>query len=173
MACVLAPVMTLIAMRQTAAQTPVAVPPLKDTATAGALASLPARGLAAAIAEAGRIEVPSADPRENVTVNATQAARWTEGSYDVWHLTGGVRISQGATEAVAHEAVVWIEQEPEPSIDSEADDEEEAQQPAVRSMLVRMAGNVSVRAGAVSADTAATTVRGPRWTGRFLSLIHI
>jgi len=29
-----------------------------DTASAGALASLPARGLAAAIAEAGRIEVP-------------------------------------------------------------------------------------------------------------------
>ena len=167
MACVLAAGVTLIAMRQAAAQPPVAVQPLKETATAGALASLPARGLAAAIAEAGRIEVPSADPREQATINATQAARWTEGSYDVWHLTGGVRITQGAMEAVAHEAVVWIEQEPAASIDSESGDEEETQRPAVRSMLVRMAGNVSVRSGTATADAAATTVRGPRWTGRF------
>jgi len=64
-------------------------------ASAGALAGVPARGLAAAIAEAGRIEVPSADPSEPVTVAATQAARWTEGAYDVWHLTGGVGIVQG------------------------------------------------------------------------------
>ena len=70
-----------------------------ETATAGALASLPARGLAAAIAEAGRIEVPSVDPRETVSIRAAQASRWTEGSYDVWHLTGGVRIEQGSTEA--------------------------------------------------------------------------
>lgn len=157
----------LIVVRQAFAQPPVTVQPLKETATAGALASLPARGLAAAIAEAGRIEVPSADPREQATITATQASRWTEGSYDVWHLTGGVRIRQGTTEAVAHEAVVWIEQELTPSIDSEAGDEDGAQQPSVRSMLVRMAGNVSVQSGSAGDDAAATTVRGPRWTGRF------
>ncbi len=167
MACVLTPVVMLMVMRPAVSQSPVAVQPLKETATAGALASLPARGLAAAIAEAGRIEVPSVDPREKVLIDATQAARWTEGSYDVWHLTGGVRIRQGATEAVAHEAVVWIEQEAAPSIVSEADDGEETLQPDVRSMLVRMAGNVSVRSGAADASAAATTVRGPRWTGRF------
>jgi len=136
--------------------------PLNESATAGALAALPARGLAAAIAEAGRIEVPSVDAREPVTVTATQASRWTEGSYDVWHLTGGVRISQGGTEAAAHEAVVWIEQEPPTPPPT---DEEDDRSPLVRSMLVRMAGDVSVRSDA-SAD-ATTSIRGPRWTGRF------
>ena len=139
--------------------------PLKETATAGALAALPARGLAAAIAEAGRIEVPTVDPRQPVTITATQASRWTEGSYDVWHLTGGVRIRQAGTEATAHEAVVWIEQEAEALADSGEGGDETP--PPVRSMLVRMAGDVSVRSGTEEANATATTVRGPRWTGRF------
>ena len=102
---------------------------------------------AAAIAEAGRIEVPSVDSREQVTVAATQASRWTEGSYDVWHLTGGVRISQGGTEATAHEAVVWIEQDPGGSPVAGTGDEQDG--PPVRSLLVRMAGDVTVRAADV------------------------
>ena len=48
----------------------------------GALAELPARGLAAAIAEAGHIEVPAVDPAERIEITATQAARWTEGEYE-------------------------------------------------------------------------------------------
>ncbi|MFM9196478.1 MAG: hypothetical protein ACKOWG_12195, partial [Planctomycetia bacterium] len=153
------------------AQETVAAQPLKEVATAGALASLPARGLAAAIAEAGRIEVPSADPRERVTIHATQASRWTEGAYDVWHLTGGVSIGQGATEATAHEAVVWIEQESASADDAAiGDDDGQPQLPAVRGVLVRMAGNVAVRTGKTGAAAAATTVRGPRWTGRFWML---
>jgi len=133
-------------------------------ATSGALAALPARGLAAAIAEAGRIEVPSVDPSEPLTVKATQAARWTEGAYDVWHLTGGVRIAQGPTEASAHEAVVWIEQ------DAGAVAEDDAR-PRVRSVLVRMAGDVRVDSVAGAAGAApASSVRGPRWSGRFWTL---
>jgi hypothetical protein len=139
--------------------------PVGDAAPAGALASLPARGLAAAIAEAGRIEVPSVDPGEPVTIAATQAARWTEGSYDVWHLTGGVRIVQGATEATAHEAVVWIEQDPGAVDDSEADG---PTAPPLRGMLVRMAGNVQVRSR--DGEEAVSSVRGPRWAGRFWML---
>ncbi|MFM7244836.1 MAG: hypothetical protein ACKO40_11800, partial [Planctomycetaceae bacterium] len=132
-------------------------------ASAGALAALPARGLAAAIADAGRIEVPSTDPSEPLSVSATQAARWTEGEYDVWHLTGGVRITQGSTEAAAHEAVVWIERAP---ADVAADDP--SVKPRVRSMLVRMAGDVTVTTSA--GEAAAGTVRGPRWAGRFWTL---
>jgi len=133
-------------------------------ASAGALASLPARGLAAAIADAGRIEVPSADPSEPLAVSATQAARWTEGAYDVWHLTGGVRISQGSTEAAAHEAVVWIERAAAESAEGDAP----AAEPRVRSMLVRMAGDVTVTTAA--GEPAAGTVRGPRWAGRFWTI---
>ncbi len=147
-------------MRLLAAET--IVPP---EASAGALAELPARGLAAAIAEAGRIEVPAADPAEPLAVKATQASRWTEGSYDVWHLTGGVTIVQGSTEATAHEAVVWVEQSR--AADDEVDDGQAG--PRVRSMLVRMAGDVSVTSRSGGGDEPAT-VRGPRWAGRFWTL---
>jgi hypothetical protein len=131
-------------------------------ASAGVLAAVPARGLAAAIAEAGRIEVPTVDPGEKLSVRATQAARWTEGSYDVWHLTGGVTIVQGATEARSHEAVVWIEQA---AVVAEQDGEDEAVPPA-RGLLVRMAGDVAVTV-AGSDSGPVSTVRGSRWTGRF------
>jgi lipopolysaccharide export system protein LptA len=133
--------------------TPLAVP-LEPGATAGQLATLPARGLAAAVAEAGRIEVPAVDPGEPLAIEATQAARWTEGAYDVWHLTGGVTITQGDTVATAHEAVVWIEQ----AADTTAD-----VPPSVRGVLARMAGDVQVRSG----DAGGSTVRGPHWAGRF------
>ena len=158
--------------------------PLVETAVAGSLAALPARGLAATLAEAGRIEVPSVDPREPLTIRAGQAARWTEGSYDVWHLTGGVRIAQGTTEAQAHEAVVWIEQDSGLPIAMQAGDDPDSAAiggPQVRSLLVRMAGDVNVRSqsggaevtttGKASAtESVPTTLRGPRWAGRFWTL---
>jgi lipopolysaccharide export system protein LptA len=130
---------------------------LPPEASAGALADLPARGLAAAIAEAGRVEVPAVDPAELISIEATQAVRWTEGAYDVWHLTGGVSIQQGSTEAKSHEAVVWIEQ---------AAFDESAAEPRVRGMLVRMAGNVRVKTAA-GEPAAAATMRGTDWAGRF------
>ena len=157
--------------------------PLGETATAGALASLPTRGLAAVIAEADQIEVPAVDPRETISIGAAQASRWTEGSYDVWHLTGGVRIQQGATKATAHEAVVWIEQDRGLPVEVSEEDANgvEFRGQQVRSMLVRMAGNVHVQSAnladssnVVPADSAAlptvSSVRGPRWTGRFWTL---
>jgi len=145
----------------------VAAEPARPTigagASAGVLAAAPARGLAAAIAEAGRIEVPTVDPGEKLSVRATQAARWTEGSYDVWHLTGGVTIVQGATEARSHEAVVWIEQA---AVMAEQDREDGAV-PRVRGLLVRMAGDVAVTSAATVGAGPVSTVRGSRWTGRF------
>ena len=135
-------------------------------ASAGALAALPARGLAAAIAEAGRIEVPSMNPAEPLAIKATQAARWSEGVYDVWHLTGGVKIAQGSTEATAHEAVIWIEQPATEEADAADDGTVE---PRVRGVLVRMAGDVKVTSK-TAATTAPATVRGPRWAGRFWTL---
>jgi lipopolysaccharide export system protein LptA len=145
--------------------------PLVPRADAGRLADLPARGLAATIAAAGRIEVPAVDPRERLTIRATQASRWTEGSYDVWHLTGGVRITQGTTEAAAHEAVVWIEQEQDPQatgvMPPEATGVGEDNEPPItlRGVLVRMAGDVEVRSSV--GDATAATVRGDDWAGRF------
>ena len=139
-------------------------PPPAAGAPAGALAALPARGLAAAIQEAGRIEVPVVDPAETMTIRAGQASRWTEGAYDVWHLTGGATIAQGSVEAKAHEAVVWIERDAGESAAADRDGDRLPQAP-LRTVLVRMAGEVAV-ATAAGADAAAT-IRGPRWAGRF------
>jgi len=133
-------------------------------AAAGRLAGLPARGLAAAIAEAGRIEVPAADPREGLVVQAAQAVRWTEGAYDVWHLSGGTRVRQGSVAADGDEAVVWIEQ-----ASSATDDLLGAagggDLPGVRRVIVRMAGDVTVRSAAGGA-----MIRGDEWAGRFSTI---
>jgi hypothetical protein len=134
--------------------------PLCAAGPDGALADAPARGIAAAIGEAGRIEVPATDPGARLTVKATQAARWTEGSYDVWHLTGGVRIVQGVTEVTGHEAVIWIEEGR-----GRMPGADDGGEPPLRTVLVRMAGDVRVKSGVEGQGEA--VVRGPRWTGRF------
>ncbi len=138
--------------------------PPAATDTTGVLASLPARGLVAAIAEAGQIEVPATNPQEPLSIVATQASRWTEGSYDVWHLTGGVEIYQGLTTVESHEAVIWIEQQPVHEETSEG-----IASPPVRTVLVRMAGNVVVQTSLSSdSDSAqAATIHSDRWSGRF------
>jgi hypothetical protein len=136
----------------------------KSAPAAGRLAGLPARGLAAAIAEAGRIEVPAADPREGLVVRATQAVRWTEGAYDVWHLTGGTRIRQGAVEADSHEAVIWIEQSAD-ATDDLLGVVDGSDLPGVRGVIVRMAGDVTVRSAGGTA-----TIRSDDWAGRFSTI---
>ncbi|RLS60982.1 MAG: hypothetical protein DWH94_01625 [Planctomycetota bacterium] len=150
--------------------------PVQPSASAGALAALPARGLAAVLQEAGRIEVPSADPTQTISIRAGQASRWTEGSYDVWHLTGGVRIAQGHTEATAHEAVLWIEQTQDAESLSFSGESAADSQVPMRSILVRMAGEVTVRSSAALSHKeqsqppgpkTSAIVRGDRWTGRF------
>ena len=142
----------------------VAAEPPPPTAPAGSLAELPVRGLSAAIAEAGHIEVPAANPRELLSIAATQASRWTEGAYDVWHLTGGVTIRQGQTEAEANEAVVWIEQPPPVLAPAEA-----STGPPLRTVLVRLAGTVSVQTfnPEKTAGPETATIRDDRWAGRF------
>ncbi len=138
--------------------------PPAATDTTGVLASLPARGLVAAIAEAGQIEVPATNPRELLSIIATQASRWTEGSYDVWHLTGGVEIYQGLTTVESREAVIWIEQQPVHEETSEG-----IASPPVRTVLVRMAGNVVVQTSlsSESESAQAATIHSDRWSGRF------
>ena len=130
-----------------------AQPPVA-TDTSGVLADLPARGLVAAIAEAGQIEVPATNPSETLGISATQASRWTEGSYDVWHLTGGIEIHQGLTTVESHEAVIWIEQQPVHEEMSEGN-----AIPPVRTVLVRMAGNVVVQSFSESDNAQAATIQ--------------
>jgi len=82
----------------------------------------------------------------------------------VWHLTGGVELSQGLTAVDVHEAVIWIEQQPEGE-----ETREGVEAPTVRTVLVRMAGGVEVRRSVSSAvdGEQVATIRSDRWSGRF------
>ncbi|MDB4793847.1 organic solvent tolerance protein OstA [Pirellulaceae bacterium] len=44
-----------------------------------------------------------------IAVSAEDAARWRQGDYDVWHLTGQVVFNQGNTTVEADEAIIWSE----------------------------------------------------------------
>lgn len=50
---------------------------------------------------------PMGDPA--IAVEAGFASRWQEGSYQVWHLTGGCTFSQDDNRVTADEAIVWVE----------------------------------------------------------------
>jgi len=69
-----------------------------------------------------------------------------------------MRITQGATEVSAHEAVVWIEKAAAPELATDS-----AAVPSVRTIVVRMAGDVHLQSG----GEATSQLRGPRWAGRF------
>ncbi|MGI9457539.1 MAG: organic solvent tolerance protein OstA [Aeoliella sp.] len=63
---------------------------------------------------AGEVYLPRPVDDPAITVTAESAAKWREGTYEVWHLTGGCSLTQGANRIDASEAVLWIET-PDPS----------------------------------------------------------
>lgn len=56
-----------------------------------------------------QVELPKTDVGEPIQFNATEAQHWQEGSQEVWILKGDCRITQGAAEATARDAVIWID----------------------------------------------------------------
>ncbi|NLS92366.1 MAG: organic solvent tolerance protein OstA [Planctomycetaceae bacterium] len=56
----------------------------------------------------GEVQLPEADPGAPIRIEATQAGRWTEGSYEVFQFDRGCRITQGNYHARASQAVLWI-----------------------------------------------------------------
>ncbi len=63
-------------------------------------------GPSAALAQ---IELPEPDPDAPVRIEADQARRWTEGSYEVLQLEHGCEITQGGYHARSERAVLWID----------------------------------------------------------------
>lgn len=53
--------------------------------------------------------MPEPDPYDSVRIEASQASRWTEGSYEVLQLDRGCRIVQGNYQAQCGQAVLWID----------------------------------------------------------------
>lgn len=50
---------------------------------------------------------PVGDPA--IAISAKVGAKWREGVYEVWHLTGGCSFAQGDNVVQAGEAIVWVE----------------------------------------------------------------
>jgi hypothetical protein len=55
------------------------------------------------------VELPQEDLQQPVSIRATEASHWKQGSYDVYALRGDVEIRQGGTVARAPEGVLWID----------------------------------------------------------------
>ncbi|MHB8897742.1 MAG: LPS-assembly protein LptD [Thermoguttaceae bacterium] len=57
-----------------------------------------------------QIQLPQPDPADAIRIEAPQASRWTEGSYEVLLLDQGCRIVQGNYSAQCGAALLWIDQ---------------------------------------------------------------
>ena len=58
---------------------------------------------------AADVDLPSPDPSEPISIEATSGMTWQQGSYQVWVLESGCHLSQGDTSVRAENAVVWID----------------------------------------------------------------
>lgn len=98
------------------------------------------------------VELPTANLRGPINIDAQSANRWWQGAYEIWLLRGNCVISQGRSFAKSDEAVVWIERDVEGSGTSK--------------LIVYLEG---------SAELVVETPQGPNqftdhtWFGRFYS----
>lgn len=56
------------------------------------------------------IDLPPQEISEPITVTASEASRWTQGSSQIWRLRGNVEVVQGKTSRRAAEAIIWVDQ---------------------------------------------------------------
>jgi hypothetical protein len=54
-------------------------------------------------------DLPAPNPHDPISSMAQHANHWTEGSYDVWVLSGNCLIAQGALTAHCNQAVMWVD----------------------------------------------------------------
>lgn len=109
----------------------------------------------------GQVELPPADANAPVLISAKSSARWRQGEYDVWHLSGDCRIRQGELTAQSHDAVVWV------AIPQAGPQE-------LHKAIVYLEGDVRVEHSQGGAPHLATghatqAFRGDVWLGRFHS----
>lgn len=101
------------------------------------------------------------DMDQSIFVSADSITRWQAGSYEVLHLNGSVTIGQQQMQAVANEAILWVEV---PS-GTESD---------VHKVIAYLEGQVTIdlpRIGAAHEHTGAATDRivDEQWLGRFFT----
>ena len=106
---------------------------------------------------ASSIKFPQPDASFGVDVDALQATQWRQGSWDVFHLNGQVKLQQGTVMMSADQTIIWVDREPAPN------------SPA--SILVYCEGNVVVDVGHqgpehVSTGSPTTRYVDSVWFGR-------
>ena len=112
-----------------------------------------------AVAEEITFSRPDIDT--SILVAADSITRWQSGSYEVLYLRGGVKIRQQQMQAVAGEAILWVEI----PVDAESD---------VHKVIAYLEDQVVIdlpRSGVVHAQTGVATDRivDERWLGRFFT----
>ena len=107
-----------------------------------------------------QIELPPADPNKPLKIFADGGSKWHDGTYEVWHLQGRVRLSQGGVNTQSREAILWIDRS--------------AGGMKPHKVVAYLEGSVRVgyppnNEARHALQTAGTTFTGPSWTGRFYS----
>ncbi len=116
----------------------------------------------AAPASGADIELPIADKRKPIEVQADAARQWRKGAYQVWLLSGNVSIRQGAAVTHSNEAVLWVEQR-----------ERYSAHPSM--VIAYLEGGVRVDFGHAGAPhrvsgQAAQSLQDDSWFGRFYTI---
>ncbi len=106
------------------------------------------------------IEFPRPSAELGIHANAAQISRWTQGSWDVFHLAGQARLSQGNVQLLAGEAVLWVDRQP-------------GDQP--RTVIVWLEQSVEVTMGnsQAAAQEAGTRLVDEQWFGRLYSIPEV
>ncbi len=105
------------------------------------------------------VELPVTSDLLSIEVHAPQAQRWQQGQYEVWLLTGGVKLAQGSVQTQSQEAVLWV--------DRAAENSDNASK-----IIAYLEGDVTVDYGRDGnrnhhSGRTAQTVRDRTWFGRF------
>jgi hypothetical protein len=114
------------------------------------------------------ITLPQADPSAVISASASEASHWRQGAYDVWHLRGDCRVTQGTNTIRSPEAVLWIDYA---NANAEADPETEEAAPT--KVIVYVEGGrqqpVALDFAATPANASGNRLEAPSWFGRLMT----
>ncbi len=115
--------------------------------------------LVAASTTLGEVFLPRPADDPAIAIAAQAATKWQEGTYEVWHLSGGCSFAQGDNTVQASEAIVWVEP---PSADT-------MNEPSKVIIYAEPPAGQSVVLSHRDSSGAASRRSAPQWFGRWLT----
>jgi len=110
-------------------------------------------------AHADVIEAPPGERHAPFYATADEGTRFEQGAYEVWSLRGNCQLTQGARQAQARSAVLWI-------------DRAAAQHTGVTKVIAYLEGDVDVRSRRGQGETAPMRLTDNTWLGRFYTVTN-